>query len=79
MNPANERVLCVDDQTEIIDLLERHLSDSFDCVYATSGAEAAELHRAVAGTPGSLPQQAAELECAVRSLQSRWMQIQDLA
>ncbi len=43
MNPANERVLCVDDQTEIIDLLERHLSDSFDCVYATSGAEALNL------------------------------------
>jgi PAS domain S-box-containing protein len=40
MNQPNERVLCVDDQSEIIDLLERHLDGSYNCVFATSGAEA---------------------------------------
>jgi PAS domain S-box-containing protein len=40
MKQPHERVLCVDDQSEIIDLLERHLSDSYDCVFARSGAEA---------------------------------------
>ncbi len=40
MNQPNERVLCVDDQSEIIDLLERHLRGSYDCAFATSGAEA---------------------------------------
>ena len=40
MNQPNERVLCVDDQSEIIDLLERHLRGTYDCAFATSGAEA---------------------------------------
>jgi PAS domain S-box-containing protein len=40
LNHPNERVLCVDDQSEIIDLLERHLRDSYSCVFVTSGAEA---------------------------------------
>lgn len=40
METSDERVLCVDDQSEIIKLLERQLSDSFICDFATSGAEA---------------------------------------
>ena len=40
METAHERVLLVDDQTEIIDLLERQLRDQFVCEFATSGAEA---------------------------------------
>lgn len=43
MNQSNERVLCVDDQSEIIELLKRHLSDSYDCGFASSGAEALNL------------------------------------
>jgi len=43
MNQPTERVLCVDDQLEIIDLLKRHLSDSYNCAFATSGAEALNL------------------------------------
>jgi PAS domain S-box-containing protein len=39
----NERVLCVDDQSEIIDLLERHLKDSYSCVFVKSGAEALKV------------------------------------
>lgn len=35
-----ERVLFVDDQPEIIELIRRHVGNSYDCVYATSGAEA---------------------------------------
>lgn len=40
MATSEERVLCVDDQSEIIKLLERQLSETFDCEFATSGAEA---------------------------------------
>ena len=43
MNQPHERVLCVDDQPEIIDLLERHLRGSYNCVFATSGAEALNI------------------------------------
>jgi PAS domain S-box-containing protein len=43
LNHPNERVLCVDDQSEIIDLLERHLRDSFSCVFVTSGAQALKV------------------------------------
>ncbi len=43
MNQPSERILCVDDQSEIIDLLERHLRGSYNCVFATSGAEALNI------------------------------------
>lgn len=43
MNQGNERILCVDDQSEIIDLLDRHLSDSYDCMFVNSGAEALKV------------------------------------
>ncbi|MDA0823547.1 MAG: response regulator [Proteobacteria bacterium] len=43
MKYSNERVLCVDDQSEIIDLLERHLKDSYSCVFVKSGAEALKV------------------------------------
>lgn len=43
MNQPNERILCVDDQSEIIDLLERHLRGSYNCRFATSGAEALNI------------------------------------
>jgi len=39
----NERILCVDDQSEITTLLERHLSDSYECVFADSGAQALNI------------------------------------
>lgn len=40
MTLPSERILCVDDQSEIIDLLDRQLRDSYDCHFAVSGAEA---------------------------------------
>lgn len=40
MTQPSERILCVDDQAEIVDLLHRHLRDSYDCQFAASGAEA---------------------------------------
>ena len=40
MTEPAERILCVDDQSEIIDLLERHLSDTYACTFVSSGAEA---------------------------------------
>ncbi len=40
MTQTSEKILCVDDQPEIIDLLGRHLHDSYDCHFAGSGAEA---------------------------------------
>ena len=40
MTQPSERILCVDDQSEIIDLLNRHLHDSYDCHFSASGAEA---------------------------------------
>jgi len=40
MSDASERILCVDDQSEIIDLLDRQLDDTYSCVFATSGAQA---------------------------------------
>ena len=40
MSQASERILCVDDQAEIVDLLHRQLQDSYDCHFAASGAEA---------------------------------------
>lgn len=43
MKQPNNRILCVDDQSDIIDLLKRHLSDSYDCVFATSGTQALKL------------------------------------
>lgn len=42
MGTSDERVLCVDDQSEIIKLLDRQLSGSFNCDFTTSGAEALE-------------------------------------
>ena len=43
MTHPNERILCVDDQSEITTLLERHLSDSYECVFADSGAQALNI------------------------------------
>lgn len=40
MTQTSEKILCVDDQPEIIDLLGRHLHDSYDCHFAGSGAAA---------------------------------------
>lgn len=40
MTQSSEKILCVDDQSEIIDLLHRQLRDSYDCHFATSGAQA---------------------------------------
>ncbi|MBI4694772.1 MAG: response regulator [Gammaproteobacteria bacterium] len=37
---ATERILFVDDQPEVIDLIERQLGHSYECVFARSGAEA---------------------------------------
>ena len=42
METSDDRVLCVDDQSEIIKLLERQLSTTFNCDFVTSGAEALE-------------------------------------
>ena len=39
----NERVLCVDDQPEIIELLKRQLRDTYDCIGTNSGAAALRL------------------------------------
>lgn len=38
-----ERVLFVDDQPEIIELIRRHVGSSYDCAYASSGAEALSI------------------------------------
>jgi PAS domain S-box-containing protein len=38
-----ERVLFVDDQPEILELLRRQVGSSYDCAYAVSGAEALSL------------------------------------
>jgi len=43
MNETIERILCVDDQSDIVALLERQLSDSYDCIFAKSGAEALQI------------------------------------
>ncbi|NNM01271.1 MAG: response regulator, partial [Gammaproteobacteria bacterium] len=43
MATANERILCVDDQQEIHDLLTRHLGDSYELEFAFSGAEALQI------------------------------------
>lgn len=43
MNQPHERILCVDDQSDVIDLLERHLQGSYNCVFATNGAEALNI------------------------------------
>ena len=43
MNKSTERVLFVDDQPEIIDLLKRQVGNTYDCVYADSGAAALAL------------------------------------
>ena len=40
MGKSDERVLCVDDQSEIIKLLERQLADTFACDFVTSGTDA---------------------------------------
>jgi len=39
MVKVSQRVLCVDDQQEILDLLQRHLA-KYDCDFVTSGQEA---------------------------------------
>ena len=39
---VSRRVLCVDDQQEILDLLRRHLA-AYECDFASSGAEALSL------------------------------------
>lgn len=43
MSGQNERVLFVDDQPEIIELIRRHVGGHYDCVYADSGAAALSL------------------------------------
>ena len=43
MASSNERILCVDDQIDIVKLLERQLGDSFHCEFANSGAEALKM------------------------------------
>ena len=43
MDIATERVLCVDDQIDIVKLLERQLGDHFHCDFATSGADALNM------------------------------------
>ncbi|MGR8948472.1 MAG: response regulator [Gammaproteobacteria bacterium] len=43
MDIATERVLCVDDQIDIIKLLERQLGQHFHCDFATSGADALNM------------------------------------
>lgn len=43
MNGHHERVLFVDDQPEIIDLIRRHVGGHYDCMYAESGAAALGL------------------------------------
>ena len=43
MTSSNGRILCVDDQIDIIKLLERQLGDSFACDFASSGAEALKM------------------------------------
>jgi CheY-like chemotaxis protein len=40
MVQPSERILCVDDQPEITDLIHRQLRDSYDCHFAASGAQA---------------------------------------
>ncbi len=37
---VSQKVLCVDDQQEILDLLRVHLGTDYECVYALSGPEA---------------------------------------
>jgi len=43
MTGQYERVLFVDDQPEIIELIRRHVGSAYDCVFAESGAEALAL------------------------------------
>lgn len=43
MSRHYERVLFVDDQPEIIALIQRHIGNTYDCVCASSGAEALGL------------------------------------
>jgi len=43
VSDPNERVLFVDDQPEIIDLIKRHVGSAYACVYAESGAAALNL------------------------------------
>lgn len=43
MSQHHERVLFVDDQPEIIELIRRHVGGQYDCVYAESGAAALNL------------------------------------
>jgi len=43
MSEHHERVLFVDDQPEIIELIRRHVGAQYDCVYAESGAAALNL------------------------------------
>ena len=43
MSEHDERVLFVDDQPEIIELIKRHVGNTYDCVYADSGAAALSL------------------------------------
>lgn len=43
MEISNERVLCVDDQDEIVKLLERQLGDTFACDFVNSGTDALKM------------------------------------
>ncbi len=43
MPTATERILCVDDQQEIHDLLARQLGDSYELEFAASGAQALQM------------------------------------
>jgi len=43
VSEQHERVLFVDDQPEIIELIRRHVGSAYDCVYAESGAAALNL------------------------------------
>ena len=43
MKLSDERVLCVDDKQEIVELLHRQLADTYRCEFATSGADALKL------------------------------------
>ena len=43
MSSSNGRILCVDDQIDIVKLLERQLSGTFSCEFASSGAQALEM------------------------------------
>lgn len=43
MVDSSELILFVDDQSEIVELIKRHVGGTYDCIYAASGAEALNL------------------------------------